>query len=59
MAEVITNTILGVPYYKYSIMGPETLFDGPYITPTGSGSPKPPAPAPPVLNFFSDFKSKV
>ena len=25
-AEKITNTILGVPYYNYSIMGPKTLF---------------------------------
>ena len=25
-AEVITYTILGVPYYKYGIMGPKTLF---------------------------------
>ena len=25
-AEIITNTILEVPYYKYSIMGPNTLF---------------------------------
>ena len=25
-ALVITNTILGVPYYTYSITGPETLF---------------------------------
>ena len=25
-AEIITNTILGVPYYKYNIMGPKTPF---------------------------------
>ena len=25
-ALIITYTILGVPYYDYSIMGPETLF---------------------------------
>ena len=25
-ALVITHTILGVPYYSYSIMGPKTLF---------------------------------
>ena len=26
-ALIITYTILGVPYYIYSIMGPETLFN--------------------------------
>ena len=33
-ALIITYTILGVPYYDSSIMGPETLFDrsGPYIS---------------------------
>ena len=25
-ALINTNTILGVPYYNYSIMGPQTLF---------------------------------
>ena len=25
-AEIITNTVLGVPYYNYSMMGPKTLF---------------------------------
>ena len=25
-AKLITNTTLGVPYYKYSITGPKTLF---------------------------------
>ena len=33
-ASIIANTILGVPHYKYSIMGPKTLFQllaGPYI----------------------------
>ena len=25
-AQIITHTILGVPYYIYSIMGPRTLF---------------------------------
>ena len=25
-AEIITNTILSVPYYSYSIKGPKTLF---------------------------------
>ena len=25
-ALIITYTILGVPYYKYTIMGPKTLF---------------------------------
>ena len=25
-ASITTNTVLGVPYYKYSIMGPKTLF---------------------------------
>ena len=25
-AYITTNTILGVPYYKYSVMGPRTLF---------------------------------
>ena len=25
-ASTITSTILGVPYYKYSILGPKTLF---------------------------------
>ena len=25
-AYIVTNTIVGVPYYNYSIMGPQTLF---------------------------------
>ena len=25
-ALIVTYTILGVPYYKYSIMGPKTVF---------------------------------
>ena len=25
-AKIIANTILGVPYYNYSILGPKTLF---------------------------------
>ena len=29
-AEIITNTVVGVPHYSYSIMVPQTLF--PYIT---------------------------
>ena len=31
-ALIITYTILGVPHYTYSIMGPKTLFYGHYIT---------------------------
>ena len=33
-AYIITNTILGVPYYHYSIMSPKTYsnYYGPYIT---------------------------